>query len=112
MKHLIFAFTILCLVSCSESLEKVDNFLDCDQVGENYKAYSEEKIDCESHYMLTEYNGQQYIELRSHCGDLTRPFVINEYCKDICETLPYDENSECGKYLQGRVEKEILLIEK
>ena len=112
MKNLILIFAILCLVSCSKNEEQVDSFFDCDQVAETYKAYNGENIECQFHYVLTEYNNQQFIELRAHCADLTRSFVLNENCEDICETLPYDENSECGKYLNGREIIEILLIEK
>jgi len=46
----------------------------------------------------------------AHCADLTRPFVFDENCVDICETLPYDPTSECGRYLQGRETMQILLI--
>ena len=64
------------------------------------------------HYVLTEYEGREFIELQAHCADLVRPFVIDKNCEDICEDSPYDPNSECGRYLQNREVKRILLIEK
>lgn len=112
MKNLLLIFILLCLVSCSRNEKKVESFLDCEQVAETYKAYSGEDIGCQFHFVLTEYNNQKFIELRAHCADLARPFVINEYCEDICEKLPYDANSECSKYQNGRKDLEILLIEK
>jgi hypothetical protein len=112
MKHLILTVSIFCLIACSKNEEHIDTFLDCDQIADNFKAYGGENIECQFHYTLTEYNNQQFIELNSHCADLTRPFVINENCEDICETLPYDANSECGKYIIGREIIEILFIEK
>lgn len=100
-------------IACSEKEEEqLTSFLNCNELSEKYKIYSGENIECQFYYSLTEYNNQQFIELNSHCADLTRPYVINENCEDICETLPYDENSECGKYLNGREIIEILYIEK
>ncbi len=105
---LLFAFMY---ISCSSEDEKLLSFLDCEELS-NFKEYSGEEIECEAHYYLAEYNNQRYIELHLHCADLTRAYVINEDCIDICENDPYDNNSECGKYLNGRELKEILLIEK
>jgi len=112
MKHLILFLMICSLLACSKSEEHLDTFLDCNQVGENYKTYHGENIECQLHYSLTEYKEEKFIELISHCSDLTRPIVIDENCKDICEILPYDENSECGKYIKERKVLKILFIEK
>lgn len=88
------------------------DFLNCDELAENYKKYDGEPIDCQFHYYLTEFNDQSYIELNAHCADLTRAYVINENCTDICIEDPYNENSACGQYLKDRKIIEVLLIEK
>ena len=103
---------LIVLTSCSKSDPTSDMFLDCDNLLGEYKLYNNEDIECQFHYALTEYNNQQFIELIAHCADLSRPFVINENCEDICETLPRDENSDCNKYLNERTTLRILLIEK
>lgn len=112
MKNLILICVVTCLVACSKNNEHIGPFLDCEQVAGAYKAYNGQDIECQFHYVLTEYNNQQFIELRARCADLTRPYVINGNCVDICEESPYDPNSDCGKYLRDREEIEILLIEK
>ncbi len=113
MKYLSTFLLIFTLIACSENTEEQSaTFLGCNELSESYKMYNGEKIKCQFHYTLTEYNNQQFIELNTHCADLARVFVINENCEDICETLPYDISSECGKYLNGRKIIEILLIEK
>lgn len=112
MKFLVFAVTLICFFACSKSNNNVNDFLDCDKTFENFKIYNGEKIECQFHYILTEYNNQKYLELNAYCADLTRPYVINMDCQDICEVLPYDENSDCGKYLKGRKTLETLLIER
>ena len=99
--------------ACSENEKaQLTQFLGCNELSENYKIYSGENIECQFHYHLTEFNNQQFIELYSHCADLTRPHVINENCIDICENLPFDEDSECRKYMDGREIIEVVLIEK
>ena len=112
MKHILLLLSIFSITACSDNDESVDLFLNCDDVMENFTTYNGEEIDCQFHYVLTEYNSQQFIELRAHCADLTRSYVINENCVDICETSPYDPDSECGKYLQNREEIKIILIAK
>jgi len=86
-------------------------FEDCPQT-ENFKFYNGGEVDCQFHYVLTKYNNEQYIELRARCADLTRAFVINESCIDICETEPRNPDSECGQYLAGREIMDIILIQK
>jgi len=112
MKLIIPTLLIFSLIACSKGDEPIDAFSECTEVTDDYKRYNGESIDCEYHYVLTEYNGQQYIELRAHCDDLIRSYVINEDCVDICGTSPYALESECGQYLQGRVVIETILIEK
>ena len=112
MKYLILLTTLFAFSACSKNDAKVSTFLDCEEITENFKEYNGEIIDCQFHFQLTEYNDQQYIELFAHCADLTRPFVINENCQDICAINPRDENSECGQYLRNREIIEIVLLEK
>ena len=111
MKFFIYILILFCLFACNKS-EKVNTFLDCPEIAENYKLYDGEEIGCQFHFQLTEYKNDQYIELVAHCADLSRAFVFNTNCVDICETDPYGENSECSKYLNGRTEIEIVLISK
>jgi len=87
MKLIIPTLLIFSLIACSKGNEPIDAFSECTEVIDNYKRYNGETIDCEYHYVLTEYNGQQYIELRAHCDDLIRSYVINEDCVDICEFI-------------------------
>lgn len=112
MKYLINLLIFISISSCSKDKEEVFYFLDCEYFTGNYESYNGENIGCRYYYTLTEYYGDQYIELNSHCVDLTRPIVINEDCQDICEKNPYDPNSECGLYLSNREIVEITLIEK
>ncbi len=112
MKQLFPILLTFCLIACSESEEPHKSFFVCNQVTDKYKTYNGEDIECQFHYVLTEYNQEQFIELISHCADLTRPYVIDKNCVDICEVQPYDENSVCSKYLKERKTIEILLIEK
>jgi len=98
-------------IACSTSESMI--FLDCvNQQREVFKVYEGEVIQCQSHYWLTTFDNQNYIDLDNHCADLTRPFVVNEQCEDICEEDPHNPDSECGKYLKGKQQIEILLIEK
>jgi len=111
-KSLILALAVIS-TACSDS-EKPEtnlttNFSDCPQA-EGYTEYNGEEIECQFHFSLTEYEGNQYIELKAHCADLVRPIVINESCEDICETAPYHADSECGRYLSGREVIEVILI--
>ena len=110
MKYLIPAFSLFFMVACSKNENQIDSFIDCEKISEEYKPYNGEKIGCQFHFVLTNYNNKQYIELIAHCADLTRPVVINENCEDICEISPYDPNSECGKYLKNREVGDILFI--
>lgn len=112
MKYLIFLFTLMTLIGCSKNEEVIDNFLACSQIEENYQAYNGEEINCQFHYVLTEYNNQQYIELVAYCADLLRPYVINENCEDICEFSSNDVNSECNKYINNREVIKTILIHK
>lgn len=111
MRKIIYVLIIISLSSCSKN-DNANNFLDCNELNDQYTVYNGEEIVCHFHYKLTEYNGENYIEFSSPCTDLNRAFVINEDCIDICENDPYDENSDCQKYLMGREIIEILLIEK
>lgn len=112
VKLAILLLISLSIIACSKNSEPVDTFKDCEQISENYKVYDGQEIKCEFHYVLTEYNNQSFIELHAHCADLTRSYVINENCIDICETDPHNQNSECGQYLANREIVEILFIEK
>lgn len=98
--------------SCSDGDEETFDFSSCDEITENFKLYSGQDLECHYYYTLTRYENENYIELNSHCADLARPFVINENCVDICETDPYNNDSDCGRYLSGREVVEIILIEK
>ncbi len=111
MKFLFFLLPLFSLIACSNGEEILQTFLDCNETVENYKPYEGEEIDCQFHFDLAEFNGKEYIELKAHCADLTRPFVFNENCEDICGIFPRDENSECGKYLNGRTIIRTILIE-
>ncbi len=111
MKKLILFLIVGTFLSCSKDDKKSFDFLDCNEHTANYNNYNGEEIGCHFYYTLTEYNGQQFIELGAHCADLARPFVINENCEDICAEYQYDQNSPCGKYLSGREIIEIILIE-
>ena len=110
MKYLILITIVLASISCTKDDVIASTFLDCEEHTANAKIYTGEVIDCQSYYALTEYNGKQYIQLHSPCADLTRNYVINEDCIDICENEPYNENSECGQYLNGKEFIKILLI--
>jgi len=109
MKVLMSLLMLCFILACSETDDLGHVFLEC-SITSDYKRYNGEEINCQFHYYRTEYDNQEFIELHSRCADLVRPFVISENCEDICETGPYDENSPCGKYLSGRILKEILLI--
>lgn len=111
MKPFLLVLISISIIACSENEGPELLFIDCEQLSGKYKDYGGEEIDCQFYFELTEYNNQKYIELRAHCADLTRPVVINENCEDLCETDPYDENSECGQYLKNREVLEILFIE-
>jgi len=110
MKYLILTLVLFSLIACSDDEQLVESFLDCDEISQDYEAYNGQEIGCQFHFVLTEHDNQRFIELVAHCADLTRPFVFDENCVDICETLPYDPTSECGRYLQGRETMQILLI--
>ena len=113
MKYFSTFLLIFTLIACSENAEEQSaTFFGCDEYNKILKMYNGEKIGCNPYYILTEYNNQQFLELDSPCADLKRSYVINENCEDICETLPFDINSECGKYLSGRKVIKILLIDK
>jgi len=112
MKQLIFVLIISSLFACSKDKKLLKTFLDCEQIETDYQPYAGEPLACHFHFVRTEYNNEQFIELNSHCADLNRPIVINENCRDIRETLPFDANSKCGKYQAGKEVIEILLIEK
>jgi len=100
------------MTACSKQDEVASKFLECEQT-QDFKMGDGEGRECLSfYYTLNEYNGEQYIQLQNDCADLVRTFVINENCVDICETDPYDENSECGQYLKGKEFLQILLVEK
>lgn len=110
MKYAMLTLSILLFAACSNN-EDLSPFLDCDQV-KDFKEYNGEQIDCQFHYLLTEYDNQNFIELQAHCADLLKPFVINKNCEDICPTSPFDPNSICSKYLRDRQVLEIVLIKK
>ena len=110
MKYLIVLICSCMLLSCSKENSN-ESFLDCEELSGDYKNYNGEEIDCKFFYTLTEFEGQQFIELGSHCADLTRSVVINEACEDICATAPYDTTSPCGLYLSGRQIIEVIFIE-
>lgn len=110
MKYIITVLTLSTLIACNPSVST--EFLDCNDLSATFKIYNAEEIECEHHYWLTEFENENYIELTAHCDDLIRPFVFNENCVDICEEDPYNPESACGKYLSGRQNIEVLLIEK
>jgi len=110
-KFLILSISFI-IISCSKNETPLTSFLDCEEIKENYKEYIGELIECQFYYTLAEYEGDQYIYLNSHCADLSRNYVYNEECVDICEDDPYGQDSPCNKFLLGREDKEILLIEK
>ena len=110
MKYLLIVFIVFSLVSCSDDL--TSTFLDCQELSDDYKLYNDEVIDCEFHFILTKYDGQNYIELVAHCADLVRPYVYDENCEDICAPVPGVVGSHCSQYLREREVLEILLIEK
>ncbi|MDF1699367.1 MAG: hypothetical protein P1U56_26175 [Saprospiraceae bacterium] len=112
MKYFVLTLLLYSLVACSISEDQINSFSDCVQIVGNYNVYNGEEIDCQFHYVLTQYDNQQFLELVAHCADLTRPYIFNTNCEDICESMPYDENSACGKYLKDREVLEILFIEK
>ena len=109
MVKLIFPLIICALLACSKD-DTSSTFLNCNEHTDNFEKYNGEVIDCQFHYKLTEYSNEQYIELIAPCADLTRPYVINVDCIDICENEPYNEDSECGQYLISRQILEIVLI--
>ena len=100
------------MISCSKNELPVSSFLECENFSEIYEEYTGGTIECEFYFTLAEFDGEEYIWLNSHCADLTRNIVYNRECVDICEVGPYDSDSDCGKFLAGKVDKEILLIEK
>lgn len=100
------------MISCSKNDAPAISFLDCAEIEENYEEYNGQTIECQFYFTLAEFEGEEYIWLNSHCADLTRNFVFNSDCVDICEVGPYDQDSDCGKFLAGKVDKEIILIEK
>ena len=113
MKYLLFILAVFAIISCNDDeMVQTRTFSECSDILENYQDYDNEEIGCQFFYTLTEYEGEQYIELGSYCADLSRPFVYNIDCVDICATSPYDPNSECGRYLQGKETIKILYIEK
>ena len=112
MKRMLLLLLIASVTSCTKDQEQIDQFNHCDEISDDYTVYDGETIDCQFHYYLTEFNGEQFIELTAHCADLNRPFVINESCVDICEIAPFAHNSECANYLAGRERIEILFIQK
>lgn len=112
MKHLILLLYISTILACSKNDTDVQSFLDCNNFSEAYKSYNGEELECKFYFTLTEFENQNYIELNSRCADLTRFFVYNENCEDICEVEPHSIDSFCGRYIEGRKIIEILLIEK
>jgi len=113
MKYLLFILTGFAFISCNDDeMVQTRKFSECSDISENYQDYDYEEIGCQFFYTLTEYEGNQYIELGSYCADLSRSFVYNSDCVDICATSSNDPDSVCGKYLQGKETIEILFIEK
>lgn len=112
MKIYITLLLTLVIISCSKEKRIVNDFLDCDSISENFKKYSGEKIDCQFHYRLAEFDGEDYIQLHAHCCDLIRSYVFNKDCIDICEVVDGVINPLCNEYLIGQETQEVLLIAK
>ena len=112
MKKLFLFAILISFLSCAKSDENKSLNSDCPENNNNFKPYDGEEIECQFYYVLTKYEGEEYLELRSRCADLTRNHVFNEACEDICKDNPYDQNSLCGMYLDGRTEIGVHLIEK
>jgi len=64
MIHRFFTLVFLVtLLSCTqETAISANNFLDCNDLGDDYENYNGEELGCKFHFNLTEYNGQEYIE--------------------------------------------------
>ncbi len=110
MKHLSLLILTTLFIACTDDEEHSRfDFLNCDQIAENYKVYEGEDIGCRFHFMLAEYDGRDYLELNSYCADLSRSFVIDDNCIDICDPVN-NTASECDAYLIGREVGDIVLI--
>lgn len=92
-------------------MEIVD-FLECEEIAANYKPYNGEELLCKNHYILTEHDGNQFLQLNNHCADLVRSFVINDFCIDICDTEAVDDLRECMEYNANIIRGEVVLIAK
>lgn len=112
MKYLLFTSILFLFSACTKDKIDTFDFLSCNDIGDTYKAYEEEEIYCKFYYTLTEFEGEEFIELNARCADLTRAFVINNNCEDICDNELNNEDSDCERYLAGRKVIKILLIEK
>ena len=111
MKYLLLPILPFLFIACSDgTIDGGFDFSICDQISENYKIYEGEEVGCQFHYFLAVYDGREYLELNSYCADLSRAFIIDDNCIDICDPLN-NTAPACDAYLAGRDVGDIVFIQ-